>query len=65
MQDTVIDQKEEWIDRYAQCPGYESEAGPGKAVAEFLRSQHAEFEADSSRERYLLTFCPGGFLKRK
>lgn len=65
VQDTIIDQKEEWIDLYAQCPGYESEEGPAKAVAEFLRNHHTEFEADASRERYLLTFCPGGFLKRK
>jgi len=64
VQDTIIDQKQEWIDLYAQCPGYESEAGPGKAVAEFLRTG-TEFEADASRERYLLTFCPGGFLKRR
>ncbi len=65
VQDTVIDQKQEWIDRYAQCHGYEPEAGPGKAVADFLRQQDTEFEVDSSRERYLLTFCPGGFLERK
>ncbi len=65
VQDTIIDQKQEWIDRYAQGTGYESAAGPAKAVAEFLGQSDAEFEADQSRERYLLTFCPGGFLKRK
>ncbi|MFW6170050.1 MAG: CmcI family methyltransferase [Planctomycetota bacterium] len=65
VQDTIIDRSQKWIDLYAQCPGHESEAGPAKAVAEFLRTHHEEFEADTSRERYLLTFCPGGFLRRK
>ena len=65
VQDTIIDREQKWIDFYAQCPDYESEAGPGKAVAEFLLTHREEFEADISRERYLLTFCPGGFLRRK
>jgi hypothetical protein len=46
------------------CPGYESEAGPAQAVADFLRNR-SDFEVDTTRERYLLTFSPGGFLKRK
>ena len=50
VQDTIIDQKQDWIDRYAQCIGYRSEAGPAKAVAEFLRKHHMEFEADASGE---------------
>jgi cephalosporin hydroxylase len=38
--------------------------GPAEAVAEFLAS-HPEFEADASREKFLLTFNPGGWLRRR
>jgi cephalosporin hydroxylase len=38
--------------------------GPGEAVDEFLPS-HPEFERDPSRERFLLTFNPGGYLRRR
>lgn len=37
--------------------------GPYEAVEEFLAS-HPNFERDRSRERFLLTFNPGGWLKR-
>jgi cephalosporin hydroxylase len=37
--------------------------GPWEAVRAFLKS-HKEFEADPSMEKFLLTFNPGGFLKR-
>ena len=37
--------------------------GPYEAVGEFLAS-HPEFEADASREKFLMTFNPRGFLKR-
>ena len=37
--------------------------GPWEAVQEFLQT-HPEFVQDHSREKYLLTFYPGGFLKR-
>ncbi len=37
--------------------------GPGEAVQAFLKS-HKEFETDHSMEKFLLTFNPGGFLKR-
>jgi cephalosporin hydroxylase len=37
--------------------------GPYEAVDEFLAS-HSEFEADASREKFLMTFNPNGFLKR-
>ena len=37
--------------------------GPYEAVDEFLAS-HPEFEADASREKFLMTFNPRGFLKR-
>ncbi len=38
-------------------------AGPYEAVEEFLAS-HPGFEADTSREKFLMTFNPKGFLKR-
>jgi cephalosporin hydroxylase len=37
--------------------------GPLKATEAFLR-RHSDFICDKSRERYLLTYNPGGFLKR-
>lgn len=37
--------------------------GPFEAVEEFL-SGNPQFEADASREKSLMTFNPGGFLKR-
>ena len=37
--------------------------GPREAIEEFLAG-HPEFEADSSREKFLMTFNPGGYLKR-
>lgn len=38
--------------------------GPKEAVDEFLKNDPA-FEVDYSREKFLLSFNPGGFLKRK
>src|SRR4029453_1950556 len=37
--------------------------GPAEAIAEFLAS-HRNFVADSAREKFLMTFNPGGYLKR-
>jgi cephalosporin hydroxylase len=37
--------------------------GPWEAVEEFL-GRHPEFRRDTSREKFLLTYCPGGFLRR-
>jgi cephalosporin hydroxylase len=37
--------------------------GPFEAVQEFL-PEHSEFEVDRSREKFLLTYFPGGYLKR-
>jgi cephalosporin hydroxylase len=36
---------------------------PLRAVEDFLR-EHPEFEVDQARERLLVTFSPGGFLRR-
>jgi cephalosporin hydroxylase len=37
--------------------------GPREAIEEFLAGR-PEFEADLSREKFLMTFNPGGYLKR-
>lgn len=37
--------------------------GPWEAVERFLGG-HAEFERDHSREKFLLTYNPGGYLRR-
>jgi cephalosporin hydroxylase len=37
--------------------------GPWEAVDEFLKTTDA-FEIDRSRERFLFTFSPNGYLKR-
>lgn len=39
------------------------EEGPHEAVEEFLKSQD-QFEIDKSREKFLVTVCTDGFLKR-
>ncbi len=41
----------------------EDEPGPLAAIEEFL-GRHPEFIVDMSRERYILTYNPKGFLKR-
>jgi cephalosporin hydroxylase len=38
--------------------------GPMEALDEFL-AEHAEFEIDRRCERYLLTFNPRGYLRRR
>jgi cephalosporin hydroxylase len=38
--------------------------GPWEAVTEFL-PRHPEFEAERSREKFMLTFNPRGYLRRK
>jgi cephalosporin hydroxylase len=37
--------------------------GPSEAVAEFLKT-HPEFEIDTTREKFMLTQNPGGYLRR-
>ena len=44
------------------CPDHGP--GPAEAVAVFMAS-HPEFEVDRSREKFGLTWHPGGYLKRK
>jgi cephalosporin hydroxylase len=38
--------------------------GPGEAVAEFIASSE-DFYVDDTREKYFMTFNPGGYLRRK
>ncbi len=42
----------------------DGDPGPAQAVKEFLIFDD-EFEVDSARERFLLTFFPGGWLRKK
>lgn len=37
--------------------------GPWEAVETFL-TQHSDFQRDAAREKFMLTYCPGGFLRR-
>ena len=37
--------------------------GPGEAVDEFMKGR-SDFQVDASRERFFLTFNPGGYLRR-
>ena len=37
--------------------------GPWEAIDQFLKN-HSEFERDPSREKFLMTYNPGGYLKR-
>ena len=39
------------------------EEGPHEALEEFLES-HDEFVSDKSREKFLITVCTDGFLKK-
>jgi cephalosporin hydroxylase len=42
----------------------ESGPGPNEAIEDFLKS-HSEFSIDRSMEKLLMTFNPGGYLRRK
>jgi cephalosporin hydroxylase len=44
------------------CPDHGP--GPAEAIIEFLKT-HPEFEVDVSREKFMLTQNPGGYLRRK
>lgn len=39
-------------------------AGPREAIADFLKTTTA-FEVDSSREKFFMTFNPGGYLRKR
>ena len=38
--------------------------GPWEAVDQFLVA-HPEFERDTAREKFMMTYNPGGYLRRK
>jgi cephalosporin hydroxylase len=38
--------------------------GPREAVEEFL-AQNGDFDVDDSREKFFMTFSPGGYLRRR
>ncbi len=63
VQDTIIDERPEWIARFGRCPGYTATGGPGLAVRRFL-AERTDFVSDRSREKFLLTFYPAGYLRR-
>jgi cephalosporin hydroxylase len=67
VQDTIIDEGIaagfELMKNAARCPGYEEQGGPARAVEEFL-AKSEDFSVDSSRERFLVTMFPSGYLKR-
>lgn len=44
------------------CPDHGP--GPAEAITEFLKT-HPEFEVDLSREKFLMTQNPGGYLRKK
>ncbi len=44
-------------------PVTSGEPGPAAALGEFLR-ENSSFEIDKSRERFMFTASPDGFLKR-
>ena len=37
--------------------------GPGEALGQFLK-ENSDFEADKSKEKFLMTFNPNGYLRR-
>ncbi len=43
--------------------GYQSGAGPTEAIVEFLRGRQ-DFQVDRDCEKHLLSFNPGGYLRR-
>jgi cephalosporin hydroxylase len=64
--DTIIDLKPEWIDRYVRRfapPTDHSVGGPALAVERFLK-ENKSFHVDRGPEKFLLTFYPGGYLRK-
>lgn len=44
--------------------GPDEDPGPFEAVANFMK-ENDRFEIDAGRERFMMTFNPSGYLKRK
>lgn len=51
------------IDQRPVMRGWMGGDGPGKALDQWLPN-HPEFEADKLAERFMMTFYPGGWLRR-
>jgi cephalosporin hydroxylase len=62
VEDGVIDQIHADADREGRFGDFR-DGGPLRATREFLR-ENDSFVVDASRERYLITYNPEGFLKR-
>jgi cephalosporin hydroxylase len=58
VEDTLVD-----VLGVSVFPAYGA-GGPGKGVAEFMARHPGKFVVDVNREKYLITYNPGGFLKR-
>ncbi len=54
LEDTVLNRVIPWV-----------EPGPTEALSSWLKNEPDEWETDSGREKFLLTFNPGGYLKRR
>ena len=63
VQDTFLDEKQIWLAKWATCGPLKKRAGPRKAVEEFLKKNN-DFKIDKSREKFLFTFYPSGYLKK-
>jgi cephalosporin hydroxylase/glycosyltransferase involved in cell wall biosynthesis len=66
VEDGIVDIYPTEPDRPTTNPVFEprfQEQGPLWAITDFLK-KNADFEVDSSQERYWLTYSPQGFLKR-
>jgi len=63
VQDTRHDDDPAFVKKWCGCDGYHRVGGAGLAVDEFLRG-NSDFQADRTRERFLLTWYPRGYLRR-
>jgi cephalosporin hydroxylase len=61
-EDCYLIVEDTWVDHVTE-PDDPRRPGPADAVERWL-PEHREFQVDRSRERLMLSFCPGGFLRR-
>lgn len=54
LEDTILNGVIPWV-----------EPGPAEALASWLQKKAGEWEVDQRREKFLLTFNPGGYLRRR
>ncbi|MEM6954926.1 MAG: CmcI family methyltransferase [Myxococcota bacterium] len=66
VQDTVIDERPDYIERFARWHNHDARGGPGLAVTEFLATDIGRaFEVVRDLEAFGLTFYPDGWLRRR